>query len=329
MWHRVFCPSTSSRSRHRSSLTMFCAMTLVVFQNYNFPTLLESIFRYKISHLIIVPPMAINFCKHPAGQRYNFKDIKFVLIGAAPVPRAVQEQLINIFPNAHIGQAYGLSEMTTALTMVSGTQRRGPLGSCGRLLPGIQARVIKLDGTPAKYGERGELVVRGPASALGYLHNVKATKETFRDGWVYTGDEVAITSDQEVFVYDRLKEFLKVKGMQVSPSELEDCLLSHSAVAEACVVGIPDEYHGEIPLGYVALTVEARDCIKGSPNKSRQLTASILKHIMDRKADYKHLRGGIRYIDEIPKNASGKILRRVLRQEANLHSMVGQSEVKL
>ncbi|KDR82332.1 hypothetical protein GALMADRAFT_57372 [Galerina marginata CBS 339.88] len=301
-------------------LTVFCAMTVVVFPSFDFPSLLESIFRHRISHLILVPPMAINFWKHPAAQRYNFKNIKFVLIGAAPVSRDMQEKLGSIFPAAQIGQAYGLTEMTTTLSMVSGSQRRGPLGSGGRLLPGIQAKVIKPDGTLARYGERGELLVRGPGSALGYLHNVAATKETFRDGWVHTGDEVSITSDQEVFVFDRLKEMIKVKGFQVAPSELEDCLLSHPDVAEACVVGIPDDYCGEVPLAYVVLKAKVRDYSNCNPGAINQLTDSIMEHVNDRKTSYKHLSGGIRFVDEIPKNGSGKMLRRVLRQAATLGS---------
>ncbi|KAF4617186.1 hypothetical protein D9613_005623 [Agrocybe pediades] len=245
-------------------LTLFAAMTVVVIPKFDFPALLKSIAHYKINHLIIVPPIAVAFCKHPATQRYDFRHVKYVLIGAAPVSRQVQDSICRLCPAAQVGQAYGLTEMTTTLSMVSGSQRRGPIGSAGRLLPGIQARVIKPDGSLARCGERGELVVKGPGISLGYLHNQKATKETFRDGWVYTGDEVSLSADQEVFVHDRLKEFIKVKGVQVSPSEIEDCLLSHPDIAEACVIGIPDDYSGEIPVAYVALTNSAVDSLNGN-----------------------------------------------------------------
>ncbi|KAF8969008.1 hypothetical protein BDZ97DRAFT_1644489, partial [Flammula alnicola] len=124
----------------------------------------------------------------------------------------------------------------------------------GRILPGIQARVITPDGQPAGYGEPGELIVKSAATAqVGYFNNVEATEEIFRDGWIHTGDEVILTSDQEVFVFDRLKELLKVRGFQVALAELEGCLLSHPDVAEPCVVGKPDEYNGEVPLSFVVL----------------------------------------------------------------------------
>ncbi|KAJ3512390.1 hypothetical protein NLJ89_g3552 [Agrocybe chaxingu] len=273
-------------------LAVFCAMTLVVVTKYDFNAMLESILRHDVSHLVLVPPQAVMLAKYPAVLDHDFTRIKYVIIGAAPVSRDVQERLCRIFPSAQIGQAYGefnalegLTEMTTTLAMVSSKQRRGPLGSAGRLLPGIQARVVKPDGTFARYGERGELIVKGPGNALGYFNNPEATSETFIDGWVHTGDEVVLTKDREVFVFDRLKEFMKVRGFQVAPAELEGCLLSHPDVADACVVGLPDDYSGELPLAYIVLSPSATD---------------IIKHVDERKAGFKRLTGGVRFVASIP-----------------------------
>ncbi|KAF5374141.1 hypothetical protein D9615_008885 [Tricholomella constricta] len=256
---------------------LFCAMSVVVVEKYNIFNLLESIARHRITHLIIVPPVAIDLCKactseifdnrdiahnlpkQPAVGNYDLGSVKYVMIGAAPVAKDVQAKLYGLFPDAQIGQAYGLTEMTTTLAMIAGTQKRGPLGSGGRLLPGIQARVIKPNGSLADYGEIGELIVRGPAAALGYLHDDQATKATFINGWIYTGDQVSISETNEIFVVDRLKELLKVKGFQVSPAELEGCLLSHTDIMDCCVIGIPDDYCGEVPLAYVVLTADAHE----------------------------------------------------------------------
>ncbi|KAF9005400.1 hypothetical protein BDQ17DRAFT_346070 [Cyathus striatus] len=238
------------------------------------------------------------------------------MIGAAPVSQEVQEQLDRVFPTAQIGQAYGMTEMTTVLAMVGPMQMRGPLGSGGRLLPGVQARVLKPDGNEASYGEPGELVVRGPSAALGYFNNQKATRETFVDGWVYTGDEVIITHDKEVFVFDRLKEFIKVRGFQVAPAELEGCLLDHPDVIDTCVVGVPDSYSGELPLAFVVLSADAVSRVSRNPRVADMILESILQHVANRKARYKRLTGGVYFTDTIPKNGSGKLLRRILRDKA-------------
>ncbi|KXN84604.1 4-coumarate--CoA ligase-like 7 [Leucoagaricus sp. SymC.cos] len=144
-----------------------------------------------------------------------------------------------------------MTEMTTVVSMLAGDQQHGPLGSGGRLLPGIEARIVRPNGSTAAPGESGELYVRGPAAALGYWGNPSA--------WVRTGDQVLLTEDQEVFVQDRLKEFIKVKGFQVAPAELEGTLLGHPDVLDCCVVGIQDEQRGEAPLAYVVLSHDAQD----------------------------------------------------------------------
>ncbi|KAF9474049.1 acetyl-CoA synthetase-like protein [Pholiota conissans] len=316
-------------------LVLFCAMTLVVVPRYDFLSMLDSISRNRISHLILVPPQAITFCKHPAVNKYDLKKIKYVMIGAAPVSREIQEELAQIFPTAQIGQGYGLTEAVCTLSMIGPSQKRGPLGSMvkpfngvirrltssfpaggGQLLPGIQARVIKPDGSPAQYGEHGELVVKSVATALGYFENVEATEETFRNGWVHTGDQVVLTDDQEIFIFDRLKELIKVRGFQVAPAELEGCLLSHPDITEACVVGIPDDYNGEAPLAFVVLTSVAAQCVARDPHMANRLKESIAKHVEDHKVSYKRLTGGVYFVDNIPRNGSGKIMRRILRERA-------------
>ncbi|KAF9465774.1 hypothetical protein BDZ94DRAFT_303366 [Collybia nuda] len=297
-------------------LVLFCAMSVVIVPKYNILDMLESIVRHRVTHLLIVPPQAVDLCKHPAVRNHDLSMVRYVMIGAAPVAREVQDQLFELFPTAQIGQAYGLTEMTTTVAMISGSQKRGPLGSGGQLLPGIQARVIRADGSLAGYGEEGELIVKGPAAALGYLDNQQATSETFINGWVRTGDQVIISSAQEIFVVDRIKELLKVKGFQVAPAELEGCLLSHPDVIDCCVVGVPDDYSGELPRAYVVLSSDALQRTASSAAESSIIQNSIYKHVSDRKVSYKQLRGGVHFIPSIPKNGSGKILRRILRDMA-------------
>ncbi|KAG6916030.1 hypothetical protein DXG01_008753 [Tephrocybe rancida] len=242
--------------------TIFCAMSVVVIERYNILSTLESIVRHRITHLIIVPPLAVELCKHPAVRSYDLSAVKHMIIGAAPVAKEVQIQLCELFPDAQIGQAYGtsaliqlnhpltadsgLTEMTTTLAMMTGTQKRGPVGSGGKLLPGVQARVIRPDGSLADYGELGALIVKGPAAALGYLNDEQAC------------------------------EMIKVKGLQVAPAEIEGCLLAHPDVADCCVVGVPDDYSGELPLAFVALTTEAQERFMFSADEAYKIKASII-----------------------------------------------------
>ncbi|KAF9076081.1 amp dependent CoA ligase [Rhodocollybia butyracea] len=290
---------------------LFCGITLVVVPKFSFLNYLKSIIRHKVTHLYIVPPQAVLLCKHPAVQDYatSLKHVKFVLSGAAPLSGELIQRLTKVFPKAHVGQGYGLTETATTVTMFLPSQKIGTIGSSGTLLPGIVARVRKSDGSLASQGESGELIVKGPSMALGYLNNEQANKETFVDGWVHTGDEVMFKNG-ELYVVDRLKEIMKVKGFQVAPAELEGHLLLHPAVADVCVVGIPDEYSGELPLAYVVVDSKLQTAITNDPSAAVKLKREIAKHVSDAKVQYKWLKGGIEFIDAIPKNPSGKMVRR-------------------
>jgi len=201
--------------------------------------------------------------------------------------------------------------------MVPLSQKTGTLGSAGQLIPGVRARVVKVDRTLAKIGESGELYIKTPSLALRYKDNEKATAETFiGDGWIRTGDAVVIDKNNDMFIVDRLKEILKVRGFQVAPAELEGHLLQHPDVADTCVVGVPDDYAGEVPLAYVVLSADAAKRALQSQAEAAKIKATISKHVADHKAPYKRLAGGIEFIDAIPKNPSGKLLRRTLRDKA-------------
>ncbi|KAJ7366661.1 phenylacetyl-CoA ligase [Mycena albidolilacea] len=295
---------------------LYNAMTVVVIPKFNFENMLKSIVRHRITHLMIVPPQAVLLCKHPAVKKYDLSGIRYIMIGAAPLSDEVNQKLFSLFPEAHIGQGYGMTETCTVTSIWSIERKRGFSGGAGQLVPGVIARIVKTDGTLGGYNDIGELVVKAPSNALGYYNNAQATKETFVDGWVRTGDEVKITPDGELWIIDRIKEILKVKGFQVAPAELEGTLLDHPDVSDTCVVGIPDEFSGEVPLAFVVLTVDAAARVKTNPRILEETRASILKHVADNKVAYKHLAGGVEFVDSIPKTPSGKLLRRVLREKA-------------
>ncbi|PCH36898.1 amp dependent CoA ligase [Wolfiporia cocos MD-104 SS10] len=296
--------------------SIFYALTLVVVPKFNFVDMLKSIERYRINQLSVVPPMILLLCKHPAVKQHDLSSVHMIMCGAAPLSAELTWRLAEIFPRARIGQGYGMTEACTTVSFPQNEQKVCTPGSAGRLIPGIIARVVQPDGSHAGYNKPGQLVVKGPALALRYLNNEEATKETFVDGWLYTGDEVMINESAEVFVVDRIKELLKVKGFQVAPAELEGHLLDHPDVSDVCVVGVPDDYSGELPLAFVALSPNALERVKKDPGEAERIKATLMKHVSDTKVHYKRLAAGVEFVDVIPKNPSGKLLRRVLRDRA-------------
>ena len=179
-------------------------------------------------------------------------------------------------------------------------------GSVGVTVPNTEVNIVD-PATQASLGldQDGEVWIRGPQVMKGYLNNEAATKSTIDDdGWLHTGDIGHLDADGHLFVVDRLKELIKYKGFQVPPAELEALLLTHPQIADAAVIGLPDDEAGEIPAAYVVL-------------KAGQDTtaADIQRFVADQVASYKQIRK-LTFVDEIPKSPSGKILRRVLRDQA-------------
>jgi 4-coumarate--CoA ligase len=304
---------------------LFAGMTLVVVPKFNFLSFLESITVHKITHLLVVPPQVVLLCKHPAVKNYNISHLQVILSGAAPLSNELIQMLGKLLPNTRIAQGYGATEATGTISICPAAHWTNVAGSSGQLLPGILARVVKPDGSFGGVGEQGELLIAGPNIALEYLNDPKATQETFIDGWLRTGDEVRLDQDTNVFVVDRLKEIIKVKGFQVAPAELEGHLLDHPDVADSCVVGVPDDFSGEVPLAFVVLKDEARQRVNISPSEMKLVKESILKHVEVAKSKYKWLSGGVVFTDTIPKSPSGKILRRLLRDRARTHKTNARS----
>ncbi|CAL1695176.1 unnamed protein product [Somion occarium] len=295
---------------------IFVGYTLVISSKFNLVNMLKSIERYRINHLLTAPPMVVQMCKNPVVKQYDLSSVRFMMCSAAPLSAELTQQLIELLPQIEIHQGYGMTETSSVVTWPRTDKKYGSLGSGGQIMPGVTMRVVKEDGTLAKLGESGELYVKTPAMALGYFNNEEATRETFINGWVRTGDIVYFNDEGEVFVIDRIKELMKVKGFQVAPAELEGHLFTNPLVGDTCVVPIPDEYSGEVPLAFVVPSKTALDRVKKCPEEADTIKAEIVKFVADNKVYYKRLAGGVEFIDAIPRNPSGKLLRRVLREKA-------------
>ncbi|KIK57454.1 hypothetical protein GYMLUDRAFT_172807 [Collybiopsis luxurians FD-317 M1] len=298
---------------------LYAGMTLVLAPRFHFESFLKSIERYRMTHLTIVPPQAVLLCKHPAVKNYSLSSVRYCIVAAAPLSASLTSGLLRVLPNiVHLGQGYGMTETCGTVSMFPLSQKIGTLGSGGQLLPGTRAKVVKEDGTIAQIGEVGELYVQGGQIALGYFGDEKATKETFVNGWLRTGDQVFFEKNGDIFIVERIK----VKGLQVAPAELEGHLLTHTSIADAAVIGTPDEYAGELPLAFIVLQPAAASSVERDPEYANKLRSSIFKHVADAKSKHKWLTGGIIFTDVIPRNASGKILRRLLRDRVKQGAVV-------
>ncbi|PWY85856.1 acetyl-CoA synthetase-like protein [Aspergillus sclerotioniger CBS 115572] len=284
----------------------------VVLPKFDLNSYLASIQNFKISALFLVPPIIINMLRNQETcSKYDLSSITSLFTGAAPLGVETAADFQKLYPNVIVRQGYGLTETSTVVCSTHPSDIF--LGSSGCLLAGVEMRLVTPEGKEiTSYDTPGELVVRSPSVVLGYLNNEKANKETFEDGWMRTGDEAVIRlspkNTEHVFIVDRIKELIKVKGLQVAPAELEAHLLTHPAVADCAVIAIPDEAAGEIPKAIVVKSSSA----SGS---DEEIIESIKKHVSDHKARHKWLKGGVRFIDVVPKSPSGKILRRLLRDQ--------------
>jgi 4-coumarate--CoA ligase len=257
---------------------------------------------HRMRRLYLAPPVVLALARHPLVDRFDLSCLTRILSGAAPLGAAL-EDACGARLGCEVVQGYGMTEMSPVSHYTPQGQRRP--GSAGMAVPNTLCRIVDPEtGADLPPGEVGELWVRGPQVMLGYLHAPEATRETLRDGWLRTGDLGRIDDDGYLFIVDRVKELIKVKGFQVPPAEIEALLLSHPDVADAAVVGLPDDEAGEVPVAYVVRA-------PGADPSPEELQAFVAGHV----AHYKQLRR-LTFVDAVPKSPSGKILRRLLRADA-------------
>ncbi|XP_035711502.1 probable 4-coumarate--CoA ligase 1 [Folsomia candida] len=281
-----------------------CTMTMVKFEPNVF---IDTLRRHKPTYLFLVPPLMTFLVSQPDVSAKEFESVTGIMAAAAPVGPVVTTRLLEKIEKRIIFQeGYGMTELAPVSHLTPVTPINGKIGSTGIVIPGTHCKIVSIEtGEPMGPGERGEICVKGPQVMKGYFENEKATKETIdSDGWLHTGDIGLYDEDKYFFIVDRLKELIKVSGYQVAPSELEDLLRKHPAVADVAVIGVPDERAGEFPRAYIVL--------KPSSNPSAE---EIHKFIEDKVSCHKKLKGGVEFIKAIPKSATGKILRRELKKD--------------
>ena len=276
---------------------------LITMPRFDLEMFLDLSSRHKARRMYVVPPVMVALAKHPLVDQYDFSALKQVNSGAAPLGGDVTDQVARRL-NCVTTQGFGMTELSPVSH--SSPEGNARAGASGITVANTECRVVDpKTGQDVTPGDEGELWVRGPQVMKGYWRNPKATSETLdNDGWLHTGDIVRFDDDGYMFVTDRLKELIKYKGFQVAPAELEAALITHPAIADVGVIGIPDEEAGEIPLAFVV----------AAPGADTPTLEMLQAHFKDALSHYKQVRA-IRVVKEIPKAASGKILRRVLREQ--------------
>jgi acyl-CoA synthetase (AMP-forming)/AMP-acid ligase II len=279
---------------------LYRGATSVTMPKFELEPFLKLLQEHRITRAYLVPPIVLALAKHPVVEQYDLSSLRLIMSGAAPLDAGLAAQCEQRL-GVQVIQGYGLTETSpvTHCTPDADPAKNKP-GSIGPPLPNTEVRVVDW-GTGESYGpnQDGEIWVRGPQVMKGYLNNPEATAHTIdQDGWLHTGDIGHADADGYFTIVDRLKELIKYKGYQVPPAELEAVLLSHHAVADAAVIPKLDEEAGEVPKAFVV-------------RKGDVEADELIAYVADRVARHMKVRE-VAFVEEIPKSASGKILRRVL-----------------
>lgn len=292
MFH-VFCMTVCLND------SIACGATVIIIPRFSPREVVRTIREKQATVFVGVPTMYNFIFQLPEATAEDFSSIRFCISGGASIPIELLQKFQNKF-SVSILEGYGLSETSpiVAINPLRGTRKPG---SIGLDIPGVKSKVVNEDGNELPRGEVGELVVQGPNVMKGYLGMPEATSAALIDGWLYTGDLAEIDEEGYIYIVDRKKDIIIVGGYNVYPREVEEVLYQHPSVVEASVVGIPDEGYGEIVKAYVVV-------------KNEQITMDDMIHFcQDKLVKYK-LPRQVEFLKELPKNSTGKILRRELRQ---------------
>ncbi|KAI1328246.1 acetyl-CoA synthetase-like protein [Xylariaceae sp. FL0255] len=294
---------------HSMHFPLIINAEVIMLPAFSMESMLQTIVDHQITEILLAPPILIRLVRDPIVSKYDLRCVKRISSGAAPVSEEILQLLAKKFPGSGFKQGYGMTESCSCITVHPPWAYNYKYGhKVGTIVASTEVKLIKDDGTEANVGEPGEILARGPQIVMGYLNNEKATRETFdADGFLHTGDQGMIDADGFITITDRIKELIKVKGIGVAPAELEDLLLGHDAIEDCAVLAIPDDWAGERPKAFVVL--------KQGRKADEAIGRDIIAYIEKNKVRHKWIKE-VEFVQEIPKSASGKILRRVLRDQA-------------
>lgn len=289
--------------------SLYTGIELVVMPKFDLERFCQHVEKYKITFIYIVPPVILLLGKSPIVDKYNLSSIRMLNSGAAPLTSELVDVVYKRL-KIPVKQGYGLSETSPTTHTQPWADWNTTIGSVGVLLPNQTAKYMDAEENEVPAGQTGELWIKGPNIFKGYLNNPEGTKNALtEDGYFKTGDVGHQDAKGNFYITDRVKELIKYKGFQVPPAELEGLLIGNDDIDDVAVIGVYDASQAtEVPRAYVV----PRKGIEGS----KDLEKKIVSWLASKVASHKRLRGGVRFVDAIPKSASGKILRRVLKERA-------------
>jgi len=260
---------------------------------------------YKVTRTLFVPAIILMILQHPDAKGADFSSVTSVCYGAAPIPFELLRDATNVF-SADFVQLYGMTETTGAFTHLpaedhdpQGNQR---MRSCGKANSGVEVKVVDDDGNPVPQGSVGEIIMRSGGVMKGYWNLPDETAKTIRDGWLYTGDAGFFDEDDYLYIHDRVKDMIVSGGENIYPAEVESALFGHPAISDVAVIGIPDDRWGE--------GVKAVVYLKEGESVGEE---ELITYARERIAGYKVPKSVDFYPEPLPRNPSGKLLKRVLR----------------
>ncbi|XP_067000159.2 luciferin 4-monooxygenase [Anabrus simplex] len=287
------------------TLSLACGSKLVVLPTFTGEKVLKTVHDYKITMMFVSPALAALLASTPLVGQYNLSSVRNVMCSGGSMSSEMQDKLQTVL-KTRLNQWFAMTETLLVIGNNPGDEIK--LGSSGKLQRNVKIKVLDIEtDKPVGALQRGELCVIGPGVTKGYFRNPQATADTIDEhGWLHTGDVVYYDEDGYFYVVDRVKDLIKYKGNHVAPIEIEAFLLEHPGVKEVAVVGVRHELDQERPMAVVVRQ-------PGATVTERELVDLVAKNM----AEHKWLRGGVLFVDSIPKTTTGKIRRRVLRDQLN------------
>lgn len=286
--------------------TLWVGGTVVLFPSggLEISKLLETIAKERINRVLMVPTVLKQVVEHPNLDRYDFSHWQYILCGAEAVPVPVIEKCQKVLPTVSLIQGYGLSEGPTLVAMLRAEDAVRKIGSCGRATSNTEVRIVDDEDRDVKVGETGELIVRSPATMVGYWNRPDANEEVLRNGWLHTGDLASVDDEGYFTIRGRKKDMFISGGLNVYPAEIEAVILASAQVLECAVVGVDDEKWGEV--GHAVLVAK--------PGVTIDVEA-IQKTLKDQLASYKLPKRMVVWTEALPRTASGKVRKFVVRDK--------------
>lgn len=281
--------------------TMYKGGTIVVEEAFSPDRTLKNIVQTETTIFFGVPAMYTIILSKPEIQDYNFKSLRLFCYGAAPMPYELVKRLKDTFPNVKVQNLYGQTENTPAASSLLDEHALQKIGSVGKPLKNTEIKLVDPNGEEVPVGEVGEICVKGPQVMKGYLKNPEETSNTIRNGWLYSGDLGRFDEEGFLYIVDRKKDMIIRGGENIYPVEVEEVLYQIPEILEAAVVGVPHEVYGEVPKAYVVFK-------QGESLSEDEITNYCLTKLAKYKVPVE-----IEVLDQLPRNASGKVLKHTLR----------------